>query len=1355
MNNLINSSNKRFSYKTKFLVKNKAFFIFIAFFIISLSSFSQTIIWQENFDSYANGVTNGNGTGTSTVAWSTNDGDVDIRTTTGSNRVIEGRNTDNNNAFWRTGQIDISGYGNVQFSLDVDYGGTLDHGQDRFTLQYRINSGSWITVVNASGDNSPSSPIAPSYTVSGLTGNNLRLRIRFDNTGNDEYYRIDNVLVQDVVPNTPPTLTATGDQNICPASGSSINIATAISITDPDDTTTSAIYIQVSSGYINGEDLLTLDNLATHAANGITTSWDAVQGELTLIGPALYTDFEAAILDVLYSNSSGTATGTRQFSITVGEANFLPSTTHYYEYVPNLGITWTDANAAANVRTYFGMQGYLATLTTLEEAVFSGTQALGTGWIGATDVGAEGQWRWVTGPEGIENAGSGRLFWQGVGTSGNTTAPDNFHYWRQTPGNEPNNSGNEDYAHIVHPSLSGTPGSWNDLRIAGNTNPASAYHPQGYVVEYGGMPGDPVLNITATTTLNLNCIDLSLTKIVDNTTACVGETVVFTLELTNNGPNDLPAGAIVTDLLPAGFTYISNAGSGSYNSGTGEWAIGNLLNGNSTFLNITATVNTSGPYINNAAITNNPLTDTNTANNSDNITVTVTSSPLAPTVISPVYYIIGEVASTLTATGTNLLWYTNAIGGTGSITAPTPSTTVARSTSYYVSQTNANGCEGSRAQIDVIVRSDNDNDGIPDEIDLDDDNDGIPDTEESQCEIDLSPSGSPPSSNVITNLGTRLYTDYNGYWTSAVGSINTVRPDNNSHLLAFEMGGQTYATGVSNSRFIDSDSNGLFDLLDTDGNGTGDVTLVESSWTALTPLQEINNGVRLEASLLDGNLGISSPLLTSGGAPFNPYLSQGARGLNMAYSIANIGNTWYFNIQGIQSSAYGDGVLDILLTQVALPNGSSTTNTVHLLDNTGNYIGNGVTVNWNTVNSMGNHVVDQYDVSDAPSGANQVKGMRFGGIELSEFNLTPAEISSVVALRLNISGTADPAFFAINDQSFISSCVDFDTDGDGIPNALDLDSDNDGIYDAVEAGHNQPHTNGVVNGTVGTDGIPDTVQSSPNSGGINYTIAESTGDTDTIPNYLDLDSDGDGIPDNVEAQTTVGYIAPAGAVDANGIDTNYTSGLTPTNTDGVDNPDYLDTDSDNEGGNDTVEAGITLTNTDTDSDGLDDATDATADYSDPGGTIDNPVSGSLILPDTDTDALTGGDVDFRDAQNEADLSLTKTVNNSSPNQGDNITFTLTISNAGPSSPTNIIVKDIIPTDFTYTHPNFTTTQGTVTYNVGTREFEWNLGAFVLGAGNTITLTYTVTVDVCGEFTNQAEIINSSLPDLDSTPNNGG
>ncbi|MCE2611355.1 gliding motility-associated C-terminal domain-containing protein, partial [Flavobacteriaceae bacterium D16] len=66
-----------------------------------------------------------------------------------------------------------------------------------------------------------------------------------------------------------------------------------------------------------------------------------------------------------------------------------------------------------------------------------------------------------------------------------------------------------------------------------------------------------------------------------------------------------------------------------------------------------------------------------------------------------------------------------------------------------------------------------------------------------------------------------------------------------------------------------------------------------------------------------------------------------------------------------------------------------------------------------------------------------------------------------------------------------------------------------------------------------------------------------------------IDSDDDGIPDNVEAQTTAGYIPPTGNdSDNDGLDDAYEGsgdeGLTPVNTDGTDEVDYLDGDTDND-----------------------------------------------------------------------------------------------------------------------------------------------------------------------------------------------
>ena len=85
-------------------------------------------------------------------------------------------------------------------------------------------------------------------------------------------------------------------------------------------------------------------------------------------------------------------------------------------------------------------------------------------------------------------------------------------------------------------------------------------------------------------------------------------------------------------------------------------------------------------------------------------------------------------------------------------------------------------------------------------------------------------------------------------------------------------------------------------------------------------------------------------------------------------------------------------------------------------------------------------------------------------------------------------------------------------------------------------------------------------------------------DNDGLPDHLDLDVDGDGIPDNIEGQTTAGYKLPSGVdSDQNGLDDAYETtpgsgeGLTPENTDGTDNPDYIDTDSDNDNVVDSIE----------------------------------------------------------------------------------------------------------------------------------------------------------------------------------------
>ena len=83
------------------------------------------------------------------------------------------------------------------------------------------------------------------------------------------------------------------------------------------------------------------------------------------------------------------------------------------------------------------------------------------------------------------------------------------------------------------------------------------------------------------------------------------------------------------------------------------------------------------------------------------VTVEIVATPAAPVVVTPLTYCQGETAAVLSAVGTNLLWYTAALGGTGSVTAPTPTTASGGTQIYYVSQTN--GCEGPRTPITVNI----------------------------------------------------------------------------------------------------------------------------------------------------------------------------------------------------------------------------------------------------------------------------------------------------------------------------------------------------------------------------------------------------------------------------------------------------------------------------------------------------------------------------------------------------------------------------------------------------------------------------------------------------------------------------
>ncbi|MGC4072095.1 MAG: fibronectin type III domain-containing protein [Nibricoccus sp.] len=268
------------------------------------------------------------------------------------------------------------------------------------------------------------------------------------------------------------------------------------------------------SSLISGA-LVSIDNksggdvLAFNAAalpSGVTGSYNSSIGVLTFSGSANAAAWQALLRTVTFATSWSSPLGSRSITFSLGNASVFWTNGHYYEFVASQGITWTAAKAAAESRRFYGMQGYLATITSAAENTFITTKLVGQGWMGASDAAQESIWRWVTGPEGLEDSGQGRHFFTQTSAHGSSPSFSGLYgshgngggnpvggYYSNWWNSEPNDATpqHENYAHFY------TQGAWNDYpNSAGNGI-------SGYVVEYGGMPGDPSPTIAVTTTLTV------------------------------------------------------------------------------------------------------------------------------------------------------------------------------------------------------------------------------------------------------------------------------------------------------------------------------------------------------------------------------------------------------------------------------------------------------------------------------------------------------------------------------------------------------------------------------------------------------------------------------------------------------------------------------------------------------------------------------------------------------------------------------------------------------------------------------------------------------------------------------------
>ncbi|MFY9242427.1 MAG: cadherin-like domain-containing protein [Polaribacter sp.] len=301
----------------------------------------------------------------------------------------------------------------------------------------------------------------------------------------------------------------------------------------------------------------------------------------------------------------------------------------------------------------------------------------------------------------------------------------------------------------------------------------------------------------------------------------------------------------------------------------------------------------------------------------------------------------------------------------------------------------------------------------------------------------------------------------------------------------------------------------------------------------------------------------------------------------------------------------------------------------------------------------------------------------------------------------------------------------FDFDNDGVANHLDLDSDNDGILDIIEAGNSIADTNnnGRTNNTVGANGLDNTLENNDTTNAtINYVVpnTDSTGN----PNYVDIDADGDGIVDNIEAQLTSNYITLNGVVSEDGIDSAYPNGLIPIDSENDGIPDYIDTNSDNDIRDDSIEGWDTNTdgtpetiaiNIDIDNDGLDDAFDTNTN-------LVNPTNGQTPLSFPNADNTDTPERDWREI-----IAILIQIDNITETESNDFVFTFTLVTKNDNS---VFITSASPIDFNLSTINGTDT--TAIFDVATSPFDFS------GFTNT---TFTIP-----PFTNSAQFTVSSLED---------
>ncbi len=892
-----------------------------------------------------------------------------------------------------------------------------------------------------------------------------------------------------------------------------------------------------------------------------------------------------------------------------------------------------------------------------------------------------------------------------------------------------------------------------------------------------GLPGDITNTATITAadqhdpntanngsgvTINGQSADLQVIKTVDNATPTVGSTIHFTIIATNNGPS-AASGVAINDVLPPQLAFVGAvASSGSYSSAGGTWTIGNLAAvgaGATATLDITATVSTDGTFSNTAAVGAADQTDPNPGNNTSTVVIIgIPSADLRLTKSGPATVIAGQsISYTLNlandgpSDAQNVVLDDPTPTGLSFISASPPCAagfpcnagTLANGGNLSVTVTLAvpSSATGTIANIATVASATAD-------PDLGNNVSSVDTDVVRQADLGVVKSG-PASVNAGSAISYAILVSNAGPSDASGASVSDAVPAAISGVSAscgLPTGGAV--CGLANvagnlvSSTVAALPAGASLTLQIDGIAPADAALLGNAATITAPGSvtdpDPGNNVSTAVTRVDPLADLS--IVKSG-----PATATSGSALGYTLLIRNAG----------PSAADGASFSDALPAALSAIGASCGAVTGGALCAPPVVAGNAVSGNVPTLPAGGS--VSISISATAPFGSQTIVNSASiaapAGVPDPNTGNNASSVSTVVGAAADIAVSK----IADNPAPNVGQAVVFtitatnngpdDADGvaltDNLPFGLGFISAaaSQGSYDSstgvwsvgnlasgtfatlqLRALVNQPGA--LVNTVaVSASGQPDPNTSNNNAGaalnaGASADIALAKTASDTTP--------------NVGSQVTYTITATNyGPNDASGIE--VTDNLPP----GTAFVAALPSQGSYDGNSGVWQLGA-LANAAS-------ATLAITASVDQAGTIINVATITAADQFDPVAANNQGGVTINGEQ--ADLAVSKTVDNAAPNVGQDVAFTISVYNNGPSDASNVALVDLLPAGLAYVSSN--ATQGSYASATGT----WtvgNLGAS--GPGSTATLTVQATVTASGAQSNTASVGTSDQPDPNSANN---